>query len=178
MSKEEVEGNVHAGNVSVEVCNEEYGGIPQLGIHILQISALAFLPAIAVSIIVRRWVGFSVLTFNLVTTEYSHRLIRLNVYDWVDILDLVAIGGWVLYNLAIVIQMCVFLADNFDYQRSILVFLACVFAVASGILDFLKRQHVFRSKQRNFFHVSMHVAGGLGSLLLLCATMDLDIAAI
>jgi hypothetical protein len=178
-SKKHAEGIVHAGSGSVEVCDEGHGGIPQLGIHVLQMSALAFLPAIACSITVHhRWVGFSVLVFNLVTTECSHRLIRRNFYDWVDILDLVAIGSWVLYNLTVVIQMCVFLADNFDYRRSVLVFLACVFAIASGVLDFLKRQLAFRSKKRNFFHINMHLAGGLGSLLLLCSTIDLDIAAI
>jgi hypothetical protein len=178
LSGKKIEGNVHAGDISVEVDDkEQYGAVPQLRMHILQISALAFLPAIAASAIVHRWVGFSILAFNFMTTEYSHRLIRGTDYDCVDILDLVAIGGWVLYNLAVIIQVSIFLADSFDNQRFILVFLACVAAIASGVFDVMKRRHTFRSKRRNFLHINMHLAGGLGTLLLLCATINLDVEA-
>lgn len=139
--------------------------------HILQMTAFTFLPAMCVAIMIKYWIGAFVYLVNFLMTIYSHRLIREDKYDYGDILDLCAIGAWVLYNFGIVIKTCMYILksphQSLQSLHGLSIMLTCMCAVICWRSNVKKNQFSFRSEHRNYYHGLMHCIGGLGSLILM-----------
>jgi hypothetical protein len=140
--------------------------------QITQVSAiLGFLPVTIVSWQLQLWVGTGVYVGNLMSTLYVHRVHRTEERDMVDSLDESCIGLWVIYNTGVSVRVGCMLWMAFTFERFLLLLGALFGAVASGILDLLRRQYKWRSRRRNLLHICMHLSGGFGSLLLQLATV-------
>jgi len=138
--------------------------------HILQISALCFLPAAMLAMFLGRWLGVATLTMNILTSMIAHRLHREPAGDLADRIDKMAILLWVVYNTYTLAQFA-FVLQDLGMGRIALVFLAVMGAAGSGLLDARRRQLPWRSPHRNVVHVSMHLAGAVGTCLFLSATV-------
>ena len=161
-------------------CSEvdaQHGHLPRLGLHILQISAVAsFLPAAVLAAVLGRWIGFATLVGNCITSIAAHRLVRQAATDASDRIDYVSIAVWVAYCTGVVIQLsAVLLPDHAPSWRLVLLALAIVGAAGTGACDVKRRSKAWRTRERNGFHALMHLAGGLGTLSLLFASVGVDV---
>jgi len=150
------------------------GNLPSIGMQITQFSAMGFFPAAILASVLGRWLGFSIFFMNLLSTLWVHRLNRTGEVQRLDTIDEIAIFVWVVYNLFVTVQVCIALNDNFVLYRFLLLVFALIGAAGSGILDVKRRRLRWRTKRRNFIHIFMHLSGGVGSLLLMCATIGTD----
>mmetsp|Transcript_511 Transcript_511/g.1524 ORF Transcript_511/g.1524 Transcript_511/m.1524 type:complete len:138 (-) Transcript_511:579-992(-) len=136
--------------------------------HILQVSALCFLPAALLAMLLRRWLGFAILTTNVLTSTIAHRLHREPAVDAADRVDEMAILLWVAYNTRVVLQLA---RVELAMWRTGLIALAVLGAAGSGLLDARRRALPWRSPRRTALHVAMHLSGAVGTFLLLSAAM-------
>ena len=151
---------------------QQHGRIPNIGMHLLQLSAFAYIPGTVVAAWLGLWIGCGVLLANISTSLYAHRMHRVSAApDWMDHVDEFAILLWVVYNAVVVVQLIILLEQSMDAGRLAMLLIALLGASGTVVFDVLRRPLTWRSKRRNAMHVCMHLSGGTGTLVLLCATI-------
>ena len=79
-----------------------------------------------------------------------------------------------IYNASVVFEMAAALASRMVLWRLTLLVIALISAVATGLLDTKRRKLGWRTPQRIVLHLFMHLSGGIGTFLLLVATVRMD----
>ena len=140
------------------------------GLRVLQASALSFLPSAILTTILGRWLGTGILLLTTTTSLMVHH--PACTTQWIEYLDHVMICSWIAYNAFVVTQVVLVLLETFVVWRLVLLTLALVVACAMGLVEVQRRRLDADDALRTTWHVYIHLGGGVGTLLLLCATVD------
>lgn len=140
-----------------------------VGLHLLQISALSFVPSAILATILQRWLGTGILLVTTTTSLMVHQP-TCNTQR-IEHLDRVMICCWIAYNAFVVTQVVLVLLETLIVWRLALLSLALVVACAIGLVEIRRRQLDADDTCRTTWHVYIHLGGGVGTLLLLCATV-------
>ena len=123
------------------------------GPNLLQFTSALFLVPAALCVVQGRLAGVVIYSSNAVCSVYVHRPNRMRQDNVGDTLDKVCVTAWVVYNAILWL----------DQKRVVPIVCALVVLCTKVATRFL----VYRSLERYAVHTTMHLAGVIGSLLLL-----------
>lgn len=129
--------------------------------YVLQVSAIgSFVPTAIVAVSLGQYVSAGVLLMTLLTSLIVHRESRTPARDVFDQVDEVCIALWAAHNLWIWERLA---------QRALIPVMMMFVVLA---IDATRRRLPWRSPLRVTVHVLMHMAGALGTVILLLAVSD------
>jgi len=150
------------------------GLCPWMGVHVLQLTALTFVPAAWMAWAVGRSFGALVIGCTTLTSLHVHRRVRAETWDAVDYLDVGSLWLWVAYNACVVVEVVTRLMTVFCAAAC-----GCLVAAllgAAGCAHFERARQCgdqpgieWRSPTNVRRHACLHLCGGVGSVFLVFA---------